>query len=234
MTKSFYTRFRLATRGNKLFWITLLFLVAAVFSYFVFITPDEGGMATFMSMAMIALVGYFYGPCYGFATSILFGCVMFLLHNQVPTVDVKPEYMFKFLGEDCYWGEVADYIIGYGLMGITGFFTFAKEPDKEKTRRLFFKNSNFLIGFIIASGLRFIEGIWNCYHFYGHDNFIDDITGVYHLPEHLGYCTWYSFWYIGIEAVLSLIILLLPPVAEAVRYIAECATSKYEENTNYL
>ncbi|MBP5654386.1 MAG: hypothetical protein J6X33_02615 [Clostridiales bacterium] len=223
MKMSFYTRFRLATRGNKLFWITVLFLLAVLFSYFVFITPDEGGMATFMSMAFIALVGYFYGPGPGFISSILFGCVMFILHSQMPTEDVIDGFVFKLFGYDCYWGEVADYIIGYGLMGITGFFS----PKADKTGlKDFSRKKMFVMGFALAAGLRFIEGIWNCYCFYALNK------GSFW--ANLGYSTWYSFWYIGIEAIVSLIIILLPPVSEAIRYVAECATTPYKHNTDYL
>lgn len=224
MRKNLYTRFRLATRGNKAFWITVLFLLAVLFSYFVFITPDEGGMATFMSMAFIALVGYYYGPGYGFLSSFLFGIVMFFLHSQMPTEDVIDKYVFTLFGGQSYWGEVADYVIGYGLMGVTGFFSFRQ--DLKRNRKGLMQNKNYVIGFAIAASLRFIEGIWNCYYFYDlqRGSFWSD----------LGYSTWYSFWYIGIEAVLSLIIILIPAVSSSIRYIGECATSKYEDNTNYL
>lgn len=225
MRKSFYTRFRLATRGKKIFWTLLIFLLAVVFSYFVFLTPVEGGIATFMSMAMIALIGYYYGPGYGFLVSILFGGVMFILHSQMPTEDVIDRYVFTFFGTPNYWGEVADYVIGYGLMGITGFFAFDK--DLKAKRKGLMTNKNFIIGFIIAAALRLVEGIWNCYWFY------DLKRGS--VWANLGYSTWYSFWYIGIEAILSLIIILLPPVSSAIRYLGECATDReYRNNTNYL
>ncbi|MBO4580554.1 MAG: hypothetical protein J5715_10410 [Clostridiales bacterium] len=225
MRKTFYTRFRLATRGKAIFWIPLIFLLAVIFSYFVFLTPDEGGIATFMSMAIIALVGYYYGPVPGFITSILFGAAMFFLHSQMPTEDVIARFVFTLFGGQSYWGEVADYVIGYGLMGITGFFAFDK--DLKAKRKGLMMNKNFIIGFGIAALLRFIEGIWNCYYFY------DLKKGS--VWANLGYSTWYSFWYIGIEVILSLIIILLPPVSSAIRYIGECATDReYRSNTNYL
>ncbi len=223
MDESFYTRFRLRTRGNRLFWMAVLFCLGIIFSYFVFISPDEGGDATFLSMAFVALIGYIYGPVYGFTSSILFGFVMLLLHGQVPTQDVIPSYMFKIRGVDCYMGEVVDYILGYGLLGVTGFFSPRRDDNGIKD---FSSKTRFVQGFALAAGLRFIEGIWNCYYFYdlNRGSFLKDLQ----------YSTWYSFWYIGLEAVLTIIIILLPPVAESIRYVAECATTPYRDNTNYL
>ncbi|MBO4839336.1 MAG: hypothetical protein J5493_08230 [Lachnospiraceae bacterium] len=226
MTNSKYIRFKTLTHGRKLFWIPVIFATAAVFSFFVFITPAEGGYATFMSMAIIGLVGYIYGPPAGFATSFFFGILMFFLYSQVPTVDVIEKYLFRFAGEERYWGEVADYIIGYTLMGATGFFcpTWGKKAVAQGAAA-FSAKYRYVKAFAFAAFLRFVEGVWNCWQFYS----INPENGSV-----LGYCLWYSFWYIGVEALLSIAVLLIPAVANAVQYISECAVEKYKDNRNFL
>ena len=224
-----YIKFKNLTHGRKIFWIPVIFAVAVIFSLvFVFITPSEGGYAAFMSMAIIGLIGYIYGPAAGFISAFLFGVAMFFLRSQVPSIDVIESYIFELFGRKYYWGEVADYVIGYTMMGFTGFFCplLKKENATKSVSEAFSVRYRYLAAFTCAAALRFIEGVWNCWQFY-------ELTQPTFWAK-FGYCMWYSFWYIGVEALLSIVILLIPAVENAISYIAECAAERYKDNRNYL
>jgi|GEM_PF-1886787 len=207
--------FKKAVWGNKLFWIPVIFVVALIFSLFVFIAPEEGGEATFMSMAIIALIGYFYGPGWGFSISVLFGCVMFLIHGRMPEINYLEKYITSIAGQEVYIGELVDYIAGYGLMGFAAV-------SFRKTRGTRYE---FLLSFGIAATLRFVEGALNCRIFY------EPMYGE--TLRDIAYCLAYSFWYIGTETLLSCAVLLMPRVADCVLYLKKAATEKYEINRNY-
>ena len=223
-----YRRFRERVYGRKLFWIPMILLVATVFSLFVFLTPAEGGEATFLSMAIIALAGYIYGPSTGFVTALIFGVIMFFLHGQVPEINFYERFICEIGGFRFYLGEVADYVGGYLLMGAAGFFCPAKRKGcRSREGRPFGKEHRLLLaGFTLGAFLRFLEGAWNCWYFY---------TPMYEsAARNLGYCISYSFWYIGMEYIVSLIVLLIPPVFEAIEYVRISATQRYYINHNHL
>ena len=62
----------------------------------------------------------------------------------------------------------------------------------------------------MAIGLRYIEGVINCSYFYN---------------ETVWYSIQYCLGYIGIEAIITILILLIPKVREAIEYAKEIANS---------
>lgn len=96
--------------------------------------------------------------------------------------------------------ELYDYILGYGLLGAAGF--------------LYQKKIGLRMGYLLAVLLRYIESVWNCAYFY---------------HETVGYSLVYSS-YIIVELVVTLLILCIPQVREAIEYLKYVATHKYEED----
>lgn len=70
--------------------------------------------------------------------------------------------------------------------------------------------SAFWIGYLVSVSLRFIEGVINCSYFYNET-----------LLESIKYC----FGYIGIETIITVLILMIPKVREAIKYGKELAYS---------
>lgn len=104
--------------------------------------------------------------------------------------------------------ELWDYILGYGLLGFGG---------------LFFRSKNGLFkGYAFAVLLRYIESVWNCVWFY----YQPDISIVQNIRYGLVYCG----GYIGTEAVVTLVLLCIPQVREAIEYLKFMATHEYEED----
>ena len=177
---------------KKLLGVLVLFVMAFGFSYLRPLHMTEGGDVTFLSTVILYLVAYFFGGGVGVATAIIYSFCKIGLDLRVGLLD-----------KDHFVPELYDYIIGYGLVGIGGFFA---NIEKKKGRRL----SGFWIGYIVSLSLRFIEGVINCSYFYG---------------ETILYSIRYCLGYIGIEVVITVLVLLIPKVREAIEYAKEVVNS---------
>lgn len=102
--------------------------------------------------------------------------------------------------------ELWDYILGYGLLGFGGFFA-KGERGLQK-------------GFLVAVLLRYIESVWNCVYFY----YMYEETVAVNIRYGLVYCG----GYIGLETFITLLILCIPQVKEAINYLKYVATHDYE------
>ena len=194
--------------GNHLFWSALL-LVCALCAYSfqpirMFEEPYKVGEVTLFSMLILCLIGYFYGPLEGFISCFVFGALAY-------TGDVLLGYPpFKLT-------ECMDYLIGYTVMGFCGLL--AVIPKRNKKKRSLFAC------FTLAVFLRFLESVW-IWSFFREDPvpFADDL--------------WYGFinciGYIGIEYVMSVILIMLPPVKKAISFIQKAATEKFTENYDFF
>jgi thiamine transporter len=92
--------------------------------------------------------------------------------------------------------EISDYIFGYGVLIIGGIIAHKKD--------------NLKLGYIVAVILRYIESIINCliFHYIATDSVWANVK------EAFGY----SALYVITEAVVTLIILFIPKVNEAIEY----------------
>ena len=177
---------------KKLATILILFIMALGFSYLRPLHMSEGGDVTFLSTAVLFLVAYFFGGRVGIITAVIYSLCKFGLDYQV-----------GLLAKDHITAELYDYILGYGVIGIGGFFS-------NMRKRTAYGFSGFWLGYSVAVILRFIESVFNCSYFYN---------------ETVWYSIKYCLGYIGIEAVVTILILLIPKVREAIEYAREAANS---------
>ena len=77
-------------------------------SYVKIVHLPWGGSATLLSMLMIVLVGYWYGPAIGFSASFAYGLLQF--------VQGGGSYMLSF------WQVGFDYLFAFTALGASGFF----------------------------------------------------------------------------------------------------------------
>lgn len=170
---------------KKLATVLLLFILAFGFSYLRPLHMSEGGDVTFLSTIILYLVAYFFGGRVGIVTALIYSFCKIGLDTKVELLD-----------SEHFIAELYDYIIGYTVVGIGGFFSIIKRKPGHRL-------DGFWIGYIVSLSLRFIEGVINCSYFYG---------------ETLLYSIRYCMGYIGIEAVFTILILLIPKVREAIEY----------------
>lgn len=178
--------------NRKWAWILILIGLGILLSYFQLLSLKEGGEITVFSMLIVYLIGYIYGGKTGIFAAILFGAIKYFM--AYPFILNVPEL----------W----DYVLGYGLLGVGGFFS-------EKKGGLY-------KGFLLAVILRYIEGVWNC-------------TWFYYMPEkslvdNIVYGLIYCIGYIGTEGALTMMVLALTKVREAINYVKYVATHEYEED----
>ncbi len=113
--------------------------------------------------------------------------------------------------------DLFDYLIGYTLLGLFGFFEALSVRRKtDGTYRRFTIQS----AFICVVLLRFIESVINYIVFYP-----EPVSVVAFIQA----AVMYSFMYVGIEGILSWAVLYIPPVIDTIQYFRTVAGNEYNE-----
>lgn len=170
----------------------VIFILALSFSYLRPLHMVEGGDVTFLSLAILFLIAYFFGGKFGIVTALVYSLAKFGI-----------DYAFNILDKSHIVAEIYDYIFGYTVVGIGGFFSNVKIKQSRCI-------DGFWIGYLASVSLRFIESVFNCSYFYN---------------ETIWYSVKYCIGYIGIEAAVTILILLIPKVREAIEYAKEVANN---------
>ena len=122
--------------NRKWVWVGILLFAAFLFSYLQPLQFDEGGEATFLSMLVLILIGYFFGAKEAVLSVLVYSLARYVtdyhsMHNLA---------------------EFMDYMLGYGLLAVGGIVA-------HKTGRL-------KLGYCVGVLLRYMESIINCVMFY--------------------------------------------------------------------
>ena len=199
--------------NNKPFWVAALILIAWVFSYFRLVPLNEGGEVTWFSMLFLYLIGYFYGGFKGLIFAFLFGVIKF-----------GTDYTFDILAKDHLIAEVFDYLLSFGVVGIGGFFASPFKNRKAYMERYNVgkpvENKYLRIGFLTAMALRFISSIVNFVIFYSRA----ELSFLENLKEACFYC----IGYVGVETLLTILLLFIPGIITSVEYCKYVATHDYK------
>ena len=102
--------------------------------------------------------------------------------------------------------EIADYIFGYGLLSVGGIVAH--------------KTNNLRTGYFVAALLRYIESVINClvFHYIATDSVWANIK------EAFGY----SALYVVSEFVVTMLVLMIPAVMEAIEYWKYMSNNKLQ------
>ena len=149
-----------------------------------------GGSVTPLSMLMVTLVGYWYGPRVGLTAAFSYGLLQF--------VQGGGDYIVSL------WQIAFDYILAFTALGISGFF------HKMK--------NGLPIGYlcaVLARGLFHSIGGYLYWMDYMPENFPKSLAAVYPIL--------YNYAYILAEAVITLIVISLPPVVQGLRTVKKMA-----------
>ncbi len=102
--------------------------------------------------------------------------------------------------------EIADYIFGYGVLSIGGIIAYKTKSLKK--------------GYCVAALLRYMESVVNClvFHYIVTDSVWANLVEAF----------WYSALYVVSEFVVTIIVLMIPAVMEAIDYWKYMANNKLE------
>ena len=215
--------------GNTKFWAGLLMLLSFGFSYMIIIHLAEGGDVTWFSMFFLYLFAYFYGGWQGMLFAVGFGVMKFF-----------GDMYFGLLDTQHMTAEILDYLVSYGIVGAGGFFSQgmikdSRKKEGRKKRGVYVESITtsddyhvgtpeetyaLKVGYGIAMLLRFISSTVICMIFF----YRPENDFLRNLMEAVVYC----LAYIGVETVLTYILMLFPWVCNATEYCKYVATHNYD------
>ena len=231
--------------NKKAKWFFTLLTVSVLLSYVSILKLKEGGDITFLSMLVLCLIGYVLEPQYGLLAAFLFGIIKYVIDYVIPgsfqsvvsSVINNPGYLSDLFGQvgtagyrayragrilsgqvDAIQviGDLFDYLFGYTLLGLFGFFEAVTRKKENGYEQRFTIRS----AFVIVVVFRFIESVINYAVFYSEPV----VWWVFY-----GEALVYSFMYVIIEGVLSLAVLYIPPVVDTIQYFRTVAGHEYNK-----
>ncbi|MCR5580444.1 MAG: energy-coupled thiamine transporter ThiT [Pseudobutyrivibrio sp.] len=146
-----------------------------------------GGSVTLLSMLVACLPGFWFGPAIGIVTGVAYG-----LLNLI----VDPYILFPAQ-------VIVDYILAFGALGLSGFFSNAKH--------------GLIKGYLLAIFGRYVFSVISGWIFFG--------EWAWEGWSPLTYSLAYNAIYIGAEAAVTIIILCLPPIQKVMNNLKDMATN---------
>lgn len=160
-----------------------------------------GGSITLFSMMFVCLIGYWYGIRAGILAGVTYGLLQLIVDPYIVTL---PQLL-------------TDYPLAFGALGLSGI---GHHIDK-KTESTVFEFGGLQIGYIL--------GVLGRYAF-------SVISGVVFFadwaPEGqspLVYSLTYNISYLGVEGIITLILISLAPVSQAIRLAGRIVASREDK-----
>lgn len=170
-----------------------------------------GGSVTLFSMLFIVLIGYWYGIGAGLTAAVAYGVLQLVIDPYIISI---PQML-------------VDYIFAFGALGLSGIFAKLKIRDRniqisfnveEHTAwsfKLYFGKLH--IAYIVAVLGRYAFATLSGVIFFGQ-------WAPEEFPNPLVYSLAYNGAYLGVEALITLAVLSIPPVYKALKYVKGLAT----------
>lgn len=164
-----------------------------------------GGTVTLFSMLFVTLVGYWYGIGAGLAAATAYGILQLV---QDPYIISLPQML-------------VDYIFAFAALGLSGIFSRTKKFSLDLILHTGKKDYKLTIPSIVPAYLiavigryffAFISG-WIFFGMYMPDFFTSAV--VYSLT--------YNILYLGLEALITVIVLCIPPVYKGIGIVSNWA-----------
>ena len=232
--------------GNRPFWITILFVLSVILSVMKPVELADGGAITYFSMFFVWLITFFYGPKIGIPVSVIYGIPKFLVtyftnEGLQPDLQLIADNLFKgagnVLSSDQLFRGIMTFILEYplacGALAIGGliFADSARFMDSgERELETYRSYSGVPKGHIptehIKLKLGYLTGVIGMGVFY----IIADVL-FYSGEETFGFKVLYNMSFLLLEAAVTLLILLIPSVTDAIFFLKQMATKKYEDPT---
>lgn len=169
--------------ARRLAFCAICITIAALTSMVELIPMPLGGSVKPFTMFFVTFAGYLYGPVTGLTASFAYGLLKLVTDPDLYVISI-PQLM-------------CDYVLAYGIMGISGFFNMKK----------FGMIKGYLAGVLGRYFFAFLSGL---------------IFFAEYAPEGwnpAAYSLVYNGAYIGLEAAFTVILLLVPAVHNALNRV---------------
>lgn len=183
-------------KANQLVFASASIALATVMSFIRPISLPYGGSMTMFSMFFITFIASLYGVKIGIVTGVSYGFLQLILG---PTI-VHPVQI------------LLDFPVAFGALGLAGLIQSKVTTHKDE-------KSNFYTKLILG----YVLGVFGRYLFHA-------ISGYLFFKEYVPvgdhpimYTILYNLTYIAPEAILTIIILLLPPIRHMVLQLKKIA-----------
>lgn len=197
--------------NNKLYWTVILLGLAAILSLIKLMELPQGGSVTYFSWLFLWLVTFFYGPRYGLFASLVFSVIKFgVVYITGEYINYNPLAL------------ILEYPIANGVFFLGGYIKSNEgkcTDDSDVTKETFKLFAGYLIGMFGLFVFYVISAVF-CYP--------PDREGF--IPNLL-FCMVYDGSYLAIECVMTLLLLCVPVVREAIYYVKYVATHDLEDET---
>ena len=203
--------------GNKWLWTAILLAIATLLSIAKPVVLSDGGAVTYFSLFFLWLVTFFYGTKHGLLAGFLFGFLkLYVTYATGEYVNFEPGAL------------VLEYPVACAVVALGGFvhersvdpYAVVQPRDGGAIKREPWKlRLGYLVG-VAAMGV--------CYVISAVLFYPPDVEGFF---GNLLYCIMYDFSYLTIEAVLTLLLLCIPPLVRAVYYLKHVATTEKSDPT---
>lgn len=180
----------MTTLTKKLAFSGVAVALAAITSNIRFFKLPMGGSVSLMSMLFICLVGCWFGLVWGMAAGVAFGLLQFVFDPYFLSV---PQFF-------------CDYIFSFASLGLAGFVHHVGALKKHPLR--------LQIGYLVGVFFRWVFAV---------------ISGVVFFASYAAeagfdnpflYSAVYNGSYIFAEAIITVIVISLPPVSKAINRIS--------------
>ena len=197
-------------RTSRLLWTVGLLLIAAVLSAAKPVVLPDGGAVTYFSLLFLWLVTFFFGWKWGACAGAIFGFVKL--------------FVTYITGETVNWAIgalILEYPLACGIfaLGAVVLGRRARTDADGLERDGFGLRVGYLIG-VAAMGVCYVVSAVLFYP--------PDVPGFF---PNLLYCIKYDFSYLIIEAAVTLVLLAIPPVVDAIHYLRHLARTPVEDPT---
>ncbi|MCR5733254.1 MAG: energy-coupled thiamine transporter ThiT [Lachnospiraceae bacterium] len=197
------SKHRMDTR--QLAFSAIAMALGMITSFIKLLSMPMGGSVTLFSMLFITLIGYWFGLSAGLTTAIAYGILQILAGPYIISI---PQLL-------------TDYILAFGALGLSGLFCGKKFICVNEKKNSTYTISGLVPGYIIAVLCRLFFSTLSGVIFFGSyapDNF----------PNPTVYSLVYNGSYMGLELLLTVIVISLPPVSSALERVKRLAVNEQE------
>lgn len=182
---------------KKLAFAAVALALAYVLSWIKLINMPMGGTVTLLSMFFISIIGYWYGPVVGIIAGLAYGALQMTQDLYVLTIVQV----------------ICDYFLAFGALGFSGFLWKMKAKIKIGPVVI----DNLIFGYLLAVIGRYFFSFISGWVFFG------EYASYYGFSSGVIYSLAYNGAYIGLEAAITIVILLIPPVRKGISRITAMA-----------
>ncbi len=188
---------------KQLAFSAIAIALAVVTSNIKLIHMPMGGAVTLFSMLFITLIGYWFGFGAGLTTAIAYGCMQLVCG---PYIISFPQLL-------------VDYILAFGALSLSGIFYGKKLVLVNEVKNKSYTMYGIVPGYLLAVLGRYFFSTLSGVIFFG-------MYAPENFPNPVIYSMVYNGAYMGLEALITVVVIMIPPVAKALEAVKRMATEK--------